>query len=67
MAAQRQLDRAIDLFRRAVKIQPDFIEARHNLAMALDDVGKKDEATQERQEAARIKNPSASSGDALIP
>ena len=53
VAAQGQLDKAIDYFRRAVQIRPEFVDAHQSLAAALAEQGKTDEAVTQYQEAAR--------------
>lgn len=54
LAIRGQLDRAIALFREALRIQPGLAEAHENLARALAEQGKRDEAVHHYQEALRI-------------
>jgi hypothetical protein len=54
LAMRGQLDRAIELFREALRIQPGMAEAHENLARALAQQGKRDEAIHHFQEALRI-------------
>jgi len=55
MAFQGQLDTAIELFRRALRIQPNFSAAHQSLAQALAEQGKMDEAKKHQREALRIR------------
>ena len=54
VAAQGYLDKAIDLFQQALRIQPEFAEAHESLGQALRQQGKRDEAIKHYQEALRI-------------
>ncbi len=51
---QRRPQEAIPLFQAALKLDPDFAEARHNLACAYYQQGRLDEAITQFQEAIRL-------------
>src|SRR5271156_892556 len=50
-----KVDEAIDLFRQALALNPNFPEALSNLGLALDGKGKDDEAITDFDEALAIK------------
>jgi Flp pilus assembly protein TadD len=54
LAAQDELDQAIDHFRQAVRLQPEFAEAHESLAQALVQQGRKEDAVHHYNEALRI-------------
>ncbi len=54
LARRGQLDSAIELFREALRLQPQLAEAHESLARALASQGKREEAIQHYQEALRI-------------
>lgn len=45
---------AIESYRRAIVLRPDYVEARNNLALALEDAGETDIAVAELEKAARL-------------
>ncbi|MBI2347931.1 MAG: tetratricopeptide repeat protein, partial [Deltaproteobacteria bacterium] len=54
VAAQGQLGEAVEHFRDALRIQPEFADAHESLGRALAQQGKRDEAVKHYQEALRI-------------
>jgi Flp pilus assembly protein TadD len=50
-----QTDEAINQFRAAIRLKPDYAEARNDLGAALDKIGQTDEAIRQIQEAIRLK------------
>jgi len=54
LATRGRLDSAVELFREALKIKPDFAEAHENLARVLNLQNKRSEAIFHYQEALRI-------------
>ena len=51
LAARKRLDEAIPLFQQAVQLSPDYLDSRLDLAAALLDKGRFNEATKEAIEA----------------
>jgi tetratricopeptide (TPR) repeat protein len=54
LAGQGELNKATNLFRQALRIQPEFADAHIHLAQTLALQGNKDEAVQHYNEALRI-------------
>ena len=50
-----RLDEAEAIYRRALRIKPDFVEAHNNLGITLKDLGRLDEAEASSAELIRIK------------
>ena len=54
LAAQGQLDAAVERFQQAVRARPDFADAYLSLSQALSEQGRKDEALRFYHEANRL-------------
>ena len=52
---QGKLDEAIEAFKKAVSLKPDFADGYNNIGVALQDQGKLDEAIVSFNKAIRIK------------
>ncbi len=59
LSRSSRTDDSIAAYRQAILLKPDYIEARINLSLALDDRGEIDSAIVEMEKAARL-NPQAS-------
>jgi len=53
-ARNRQPDESIADYREAIRLRPDYVEARNNLALALEERGDTEAATTELERAARL-------------
>ncbi len=55
LSGQRKLDEAVACYRRALALQPDYVEAHNNLGNALLDLGQPDEAVASYRQAIALK------------
>ena len=55
LALQDRWPEAVEAFRQAVRLRPDFVEAHNNLGFALATLGKSPEAIKAYQQAIKIK------------